>query len=822
VAFRSFAITNGHRHGKARSGSVHPGPTLPPSQETGEVRSLHHAVHGQANLQAPTRAGAEERMTTTPLRFALLALLVLAVAASQAQAAPDDAHLSGTVLDASGAAVAGVRITAVPEAGAGAAARTATSAADGSYNVALAPGRYRITFTHAAFVSREFTLDFASAPSRTLDVHLDLERLSDSVIVTAQAEPTPAQDSSASVSVITREEIDQRQAVPLADLLLYTPGIAIGKNAPEGGLTAFFLDGGNSYHTKVLIDGATVNNPGGQVDFSNFTLDNVDKIEVVRGAESAIYGTDAVAGVIQIFTHRGQTRVPAFSIWGEGGTFSSGRGGAQLSGLVGKFDYSGAASYFQTDGQGSNDSFRNRTLSGNFGYSFSDTNTLRLSLRNNTSDAGIPGQTLITPPSLHTINDLENFSANARWDFTTGTHWHNEIAGSEAYNRAFSANPVQSFFATDPFAGCPQTNPSAVPTAEFCDFTDPGSKSRFNRASMNASTSYVLSNFTASAGYQYEVENANISFLGIGHLRRNNQGGYLDFRYQPLRRLSLDFAARAEANENFGTRVVPRAGASLALRYGQGFWGDTRYRLAYGEGIIEPQFSQSFGSSPCSPGNPSLKPEESKTWTTGIEQKLAHDRADVSVEYFSNRFYDVISFTSCFPGSGCVIAQPPGCPAFWGNYFNTDLSRARGVNFSARMHLAHWLSVVSNYSYDDTKVLKAPNAFDPAQVPGNRLLRRPLHSGSLTLSAAYRAFSLTVAGYFSGPRTDSDFLGLGLTRNPGYARFDIAGSYTFARHLTLYARATNLFDRAYQEVIGVPTLGRDARIGLKYQFSGRN
>jgi vitamin B12 transporter len=769
--------------------------------------------------------------TTTRLRFSLLAILLLAISvttsatpATAAQSDPQRSHLSGTLLDASGAALANVHITVRAEDSTDSAIAETESAPDGSYTLTLPPGRYRVTLTHDSFVTREVSVDVTSTQSRQLDLRLEIERLSASVVVTAQAEPTPVQDISASVTVITREEIDQRQAVPLADLLLYTPGIAIGKNAAEGGLTSFFLDGGNSYHTKVLIDGATVNSPGGQVDFSNFTLDNVDKIEIVRGAESAIYGTDAVAGAIQIFTHRGDTRVPAFSIFGEGGTFGSGRGGAQLSGLFGKFDYSGAGSYFETDGQGPNDSFRNRTLSGNFGYTFNANNQLRLSLRNNTSEAGIPGQTLITPPSRHTINNLENFSANTRWDFTTGTHWHNEISGSEAYNRAFSANPLQSFYATDPFAGCPQTNPSAVATGEFCDFTSPGSSSRFNRSSFNAGTSYIFKNFTASAGYQYEVENADISFLGIGHLRRNNQGGYLDFRYQPIRHVSLDFAARAEANENFGTRVTPRVGASIALHDGsnQSFWGDTRYRIAYGEGIIEPQFSQSFGSDPCAPGNPDLKPEESKTWNTGIEQKLAHDRADVSVEYFSSRFYDVISFTSCFPGSGCVIPQPPGCGFFWGNYFNTDLSRARGVNFTARTRFLHFFSGTANYSYDDSKVLVSPNAFDPSQVAGNRLLRRPLHSGSLTVNAAYRAFTFTIAGYFSGPRTDSDFLGLGFTRNPAYARIDVATSYTLNRSLEFYIHATNLFDHPYQEVIGVPTLGRDVRAGVKYQFHGRN
>ena len=145
-------------------------------------------------------------------------------------------------------------------------------------------------------------------------------------------------------------------------------------------------------------------------DFSNFTLDNVDKIEIVRGAESAIYGTDAVAGVIQVFTHRGDTRAPAFSILRRRRHLllrTRRRATQRSSRQIRLFR---RRSYFHTDGQGPNQSFLNRTLSGNFGYTLSDKNQLRLSVRNNTSDAGIPGQTLITPPSLHTINDLEHLS----------------------------------------------------------------------------------------------------------------------------------------------------------------------------------------------------------------------------------------------------------------------------------------------------------------------------------------------------------------------------------------------------------------------------
>lgn len=755
-------------------------------------------------------------------RFAFLAFLFLTPVFSVPAQSNLAAQLYGTLMDPTGAGVPNVRITARLESTPNEVVTAVTSESDGSYSLDVPPGRYRLQFTRESFVSRGLILDVSPGQSRKLDLHLELERLSASVVVTAQAEPALAQETSASVTVITRDEIEKRQAVSLTDVLLYTPGVSIDRTGPEGGFTGIFLNGGNSYQAKVLVDGTTVNLPGGTFDFSNFTLDNIDKVEVVRGAESALYGTDAVSGVIQVFTHRGETHVPAVSLFSEGGSFSTARGGAQLGGLLGSLDYSGAASYFTSEGQGPNDSFRNRIISGSFGYAFRETNQLRLSLRNNTSEAGIPGQTLLTPPSLHQINDLHDFSANLRWDFTSGERWHHQLSGAESYHHVFTANPVQSFFATDPFAGCPQTNSAAVPTAEFCDFTSPGAKSEYNRAGINAQTSYILRKFSATAGYQYEVENADVSFLGIGHLRRNNQGGYLDFRYVPLSRLSLDFGARAEANGSFGTRVVPRVGASLTLRYGSAFWGGTRYRFFYGEGIVEPRFDQNAGSSPCFPGNPELKPEASKTWNTGLEQKLANDRVRVSADYFSSRFYNIISFTSCSPFSPCSVPQPPGCPAFWGNYFNTDLARARGTNIAAEARLVRSLLLAGNYSYDDTRVLVSPNAFDPAEIVGNHLLRRPAHSGSLTLSYSFRQFTLTIAGYFSGLRTDSDFLFLGQTRNPGYARFDIAGSYNFGRGISLYARATNLFDKQYQDAIGFPALGRDVRVGVNYRFAGKN
>jgi len=766
-------------------------------------------------------------MRTTVLRTAFLFFAVSVPSFSlQAQSNSPDAHLSGTLIDATGGAVGGVQVTARPDGQPNAQTWSATSTAAGEYSLSVPAGRYHVQFNRPPFVPRDFVLDLAAGVSRTLSFRLDLERLSSSVIVTAQAEPTLAQETTAPVTVITREELDARQAVSLPDVLLFAPGISIGRTGAEGGTASIFLNGGNSNFTKVLVDGTPINAPGSAVDFSNLTLDNIDKVEVVRGAESAIYGTDAVSGVIQLFTHRGTTRVPEFSVFSEGGNYSSARGGGQISGLLGAFDYSGAASYLQTAGQGPNDDFLNRTLSGNFGYAFSDSNHLRLSLRNNTSEAGIPGQTVFEPPSLYQRYALHVFDSNARWDFTTGAHWHHQISGGESYNRQHSFNPNQSFYATDQNAFCPQANPASVPTPEFCDFTS-DNHYQYNRANLTAQTSYLLPHFGVNAGYQYEVENAAIPFLNVGHVRRNNQGGFLDFHYLPHPRVSLDFGARAEANANFGTRVVPRVGASVALRYGKGFWGDTRYRVFYGQGIKEPRFDQLYNDQFGDFGNPLLKPEASKNWSTGIEQKFANDRVIVSGEYFSNRFYDIISFAFCSPlpppstSNSCGVTFPNAPPSF-GYFFNTDRARARGTNIAVEARPLPWLMLRGNYSYDDSLVISAPNAFDPSEQPGNRLLRRPPHSGSLTMNAAFHRLNVSLAGYFTGVRTDSDFLGLGFTHNPGYARFDIATSYLIARGISFTGRVTNLFDKQYQDALGFPALGRDVRVGMNYRFSGRN
>jgi len=739
--------------------------------------------------------------------------------------AQTNATLTGTLTDPSGAAVAGAEVSAERRPAATANPPRTTSDSEGRFALSLAPGDYRVRIAHPSFARIEQDVTLAAGQARELRVRLELERLAATVVVTAQAEPVAAQSAAMPFTVVTREEIEHRQAISLGPLLESLPGFSISRLGREGGVTTLFLNGGNSNFTKVLVDGTTVNEPGGFIDLSYFTLENVEKIEVVRGAESALFGSDAMTGVIQIFTHRGTTRIPKFELLGEGGKFGTGRGSATLSGARGPFDYSGAFAYFQTGGQGVNDRFLNRTLSGNFGWRIAEIHMLRLTLRNNTSDAGVPGQTLLEPPNLDEHDGLHNFSANLSWDLTPGEHWRHRLSGTESYSRQLFSNLLSDFFPVpDPFNTCDfPRSPQAVPSS-FCDFPFLV-RNQLNRAGLNAQSSYLFPRGGFTAGYQYEVENAFLSALDGQHARRNNQAGYLDGRLQPWRRLTLSSGFRIEANDNFGTRAVPRVGVAFAARYGHDFWGATRLRFSYGRGIKEPRLDQSFGTEPCFPGNAALRPERSRTYDVGVEQRLASDRVRVSADYFDNRFRDMISFTFCFAGAPCPVAPPPGCPpaeqAFgFGTYFNTDLARARGANVALEARATRWLSLAGNYTYDDSRVLQSPNAFDPATVAGNRLLRRPVHSGNLILNASFHRMNWNLASYFSGPRTDSDFLGLGLTSNPGYARFDLAGSYAVRRGVTLFGRVENLFDKEYQPTLGYPAYRRAYRLGMKFIVGG--
>jgi vitamin B12 transporter len=706
---------------------------------------------------------------------AVFFLAVSIVTSSIAQT--HSAKISGIVTDPQESVIGDAQVSAESVPSAGPPAR-GVSGGDGRFILTVPPGRYRVKIVRDSFAAAEQDITIAGGETRELQVRLALEPLSSKVVVTAQALPLEAESSPAPLTILTREQIDQRLATSLPDLLETQPGFSLGRTGPEGGTASLFLDGGNSNYTKVLVDGVPANTPGGLIDFSNFTLDNIDKIEIVHGAESALYGSDAMDGVIQIFTHRGTTRIPEFTAFADGGNFSTGHGGAELSGLLGRFDYSAGVSDLETSGQGPNDAFRNRTLSGNFGWRVSDTARISLSLRDNDSQAGTPGQTLLQPANLTDTISLQDFDAGLHADFTTGSHWHHQLGGTEMYFRESNFDPIfPSFF-------------------------------QYNRAGFSGASTYLVHALAFTAGYEYEVENGFLSFIQM-HARRNNQSGFLDLRWQPIARLTLNAGARAEDDSYFGTRVLPRAGASYRLRTSTGALGDTRLHAIYGQGIVEPRFDQSFGDDPCFPGNPGLAPEQSRTIHAGVDQKLSSGRVRFSADYFDSRFHNIISFIN----SPSTLA----CPFGMGTFFNTNLASARGANFSGEARILRWLSGSANYTYDSTRTLSAPTDpadLDPNYLPGSRLLRRPVNSGNIMLNANYWRMNWNLSAYLTGKRYDYNFPGQII--DPGYALINLAATYKVARGFSFYGRIDNLANKQYQEAYGFPALDREFRIGVKY------
>jgi vitamin B12 transporter len=709
------------------------------------------------------------RLHRLPAIAAGLLFAFFCIVPSQAQTT---SRVRGTLTDPSGSAIAGARIIAQPV-GSHSQPVEVRSGMDGSFSLTLAPGRYRLNIEHQSFVSAQKELSLASGQTQTLDLRLELRPLSSTVVVSAAAAPELASTTAAAVDVITRQQINQREEVFLMPLLASLPGTGFSQLGPMGGSTTFFLDGGNSNYAKVLIDGVPINvsQPGFSVDFSSLSADSVEKIELVHGAASALYGTDAMAGVLQIFTHRGTTQRPEIVLEADGGTFDTGHGDGQISQRVGAFDYSAGLSYFDSNGQGAGDYFRDTTGTGNFGWKFSDTDTLRLSLRNSASDAGQPGQTLFASVPFAVDfgqhSDLHDFSSSLVWDFKTGDHWEDRVSGYDARSQDVAVSPAFDYTAVN----------------------------KFDRAGLDAQSTYFFTNGEATAGYAFENETG-------GAERRHDQAGYLEVRRQFDGRLTAIAGGRVEANDSYGTRAVPRVGASYAARRGGGFWGATQLRTSFGEGIMEPPL--------LPPGcTPVLKPEQSATFDAGVDQYFDSDRIRFSTTYFHNDFRDIVSFTS---------AGAENCPAFFGSYFNTDKARAFGSNTSFEIRATRWLQIGGNYSYDDSRVLKAPNATDPALVPGNRLFKRPLHSANVVANAHFRRMNWNLAGYYVGRRTDSDFLGLGITSDPSYLRWDLANSIDLGHGLSTVAVVNNLFNRHYQDAVGYPALRLNYRLGLKYTW----
>ncbi|HEV8715416.1 MAG TPA: TonB-dependent receptor [Candidatus Binatia bacterium] len=587
--------------------------------------------------------------------------------------------------------------------------------------------------------------------------------------MTATRSETPLKEVSTSVTVITQEDLQQQQAETVAEALRSVPSLDVAQNGSRGTTTSVFIRGAESDQTLVLIDGVEVNSVTlGAFDFSNLTTENVDRIEILRGGGGTLYGSQAVGGVINIITKKGEG-APTASVSAEGGNGSTHREVLSFSGSQGIVGFSGAVAYADAGGfRPFNDGYRNFStnlrldvsplpqgaLRGFFRYSGAETG-----LFNNKNYLGVPD------PNARQLEDF--VLIKGEWEHAPPGAFSYRVAGAYVKdNQRFFDEPDKF----DLFGSGIARIPVEIKMGE--------AQGNYSWRDLSIST----------FGFEFEEKSANVQsnfggFRSAFSKSRNNFAYYVQERLRLLNeRLFLTAGFRVDDNEDFGTEVTPAW--SLAYLIPQ---TGTKFKGGFSGGFRAPNFNELFFPGF---GNPKLGAELSSEWDVGFEQNLWGQRFSLETMYFSRRVKGLIEAVLVDPATFTFQAQ---------NLGRVDV---QGVEVIPVLRLLPGLTLSGSFTF-----------FDFA-TQDDRLLRRPTEQG--TVRVTYQrsvlrgvddllTFNLNLD--VVGDRDDVDPL-RGFRTNPMYARTDIAVSYSlpvnflsFSR-LTVYSKISNLFDHGYQEVLG--------------------
>lgn len=618
------------------------------------------------------------------------------------------------------------------------------------------------------------------------------------IVVTVTRLPIPRAAAAAHVTVITGEELRAAGVDHVLEALRALPGAAVVQSGSFGGVTSLFLRGGESDYVQVLVDGVPVNEPGGAFNFATLTADNVERIEVVRGPASALYGSDAMTGVVQIFTRRGQG-APRVSFGFKAGTFGTVGWNADLSGGEAA-EYAFSLSRFSSDGiLEFNNDYQNTVLSGRVGLEPDPQTEAALTLRYSDHEFHVP------------TDGAGNLVDENAFEFGNGLTLGLELARRFS-DRLKGHLLLTTYESNGGFDDRPDGPSDTLEFFAFRSLDDVRRRTADARVDVRHAENAIL-----TAGVELEEQtqrsfNEFESEFGPGsgsfQVERWNRAYYGQIFADLASRLALTGGVRLEDNDAFGTFATYRIGAAYHTPAG------TRVRASVGTALKEPTFSENFATGFVL-GNPDLEPERARSWEIGLEQELAARRWTLSATFFEQRFRDLIQFTAVPPDSGGP------------NFFNVAAAEARGIEIALRLHAISRLTLAVDYTYLDTEVTDPGFQSAADFLEGERLLRRPTYSGRI--HAGYRLSdrgSVALKVHHVGERDDLDFSGFPFQRVvlPAYTRVDLAAQYELyaARGqlpgLTLTLRLDNALDRSYEEVKNFPARGRTLLLGGRVGF----
>lgn len=661
----------------------------------------------------------------------------------------------------------------------------------------LLPGVYTLAVESMGFLPERREVLIQPGQACHEDIALRLKPLHEEMVVTATRTAAPAGQLGNSVRVVTEEEIRAQQIHPVSELLRMTPGMNVVQTGGPGGVTSLFLRGAQSQYTKVFLDGIPLNQPGGAVDISTLSTANLERIEVVSGSQSALYGSDAMGGVVQLFTKKGgeSSDHPRVGMALEAGNAHTGTLLTSLQGHWNRGFYSAEFLQGSTRNFDVNSYFRNQTLSARVGLDLSSKSTLDFMGRADRGQHGTSGPTAFGPADLDAYYRKRDFDWGMNWNQEIARNWHQRISYSQAYQNQFSDNPLSSGCFLPSFGKRQALFP-------YCDYPYSSLNATRRQTAQYQSDIYVSSH-VVTAGLEWERESGEIE---TSRVHRRNRGFYLQDQFLPVPRLAITAGIRLETNQSFGNALIPRTAASYLLRKGSaaGPWGATRIRTGFGLGIKEPNFLESFSQNPYYKGNPTLKAERARSAEIGWEQLFLGDRGRWETTFFLNQFRDQIALKTTDPTT------------YEAAFFNFGSSRARGIENLAHYALTRNLQITGSYTYLQTQVLDSISPYQPLYRPGAPLLRRPRHSGFVRAFWQFGRWHLQTSLGRIGRRADGDFYGLGFMSISGYTKWDATVCFRWTPRWEIYTRMENLLSQRYFEVLGYPAPIFNFRLGLRF------
>jgi len=721
-----------------------------------------------------------------------------------APSASSGASIEGTVFDPDGRIVAGAKVDLLDSM---VVVAETTTDAQGRYRFeGLRDGTFTVVANSSGFSQLSAEIALQGAQTQTTDLHLKLSAEQDKVVVSASLGGALAPQLGSTVTVVSQQDIENQGDQSVYEALRNIPGVALRQTGQRGSESSAFIRGGDSDYNLVMVDGIPLNDFGGAFNISPLPVDGVEQVEVTRGPQSALYGEDAVAGVIDVISDPGEG-TPHFTFLSEGGSNETLRLATGGAGSEGGFNWAYDLARFSDRGPVIDDAYRNQTSIITLGYSRSPRRRVDVHFFGDNSADASNGPYGSDPDGLY-----PGFAASAQ------SIRQNLFGYQLNYTEQFSRRFQQVTTISD------STDRYDFFSPFFDEDTFTTHLVANTRSEINISPKNVL-----VAGFEFDHEQFEDTFLDDTDfnpfkLPRYTYAFFAEDRWNPGSRWFFTAGLRVDDIRTGSlpldpfipatsvAKVDPRLSvAYIARQSGALFLGTTRIHGSYGTGIRPPSGFDLDGT------NPNLKPEESTSFDAGVVQQLLDGKAVIDVTYFYNHFTDQIVSVG---GTGLSMFTSA----------NLKNSRADGVETSLRLRPTRSIEMMVEYTRLNTAILALDGSNAEAPTPftvGEDLIARPRNSGGFNVSWTHKRLLLNLNATLRGPELDVEpndgtfacELDLPcLFKTKSYVDLNGGFAYQMPRGIEIYGRLNNILDQKYEEALGFPALHFNFLTGIKFSI----